>query len=242
MEKIISQEERIRRAEEIYYRRKLNNNNVRMPSSQVKQGRENRQFSLYKKMILQILICIFIYLIFSLIKETNYIFSENVLNKTKEFLSVDLNFTQISAQIGDFFQNNKDKFSFLTKWSDEENSENKEENTQNIEQEGDNAKEQTNSNQQENNLENANIEGEQASITQEATGIGGSKENTQTVQVAAKTTIEKTQMQIDAEYIKKNFSLTLPAKAKITSPYGKREPTEIISENHPHTSHSKPHL
>ena len=246
MEKIISQEERIRRAEEIYYRRKLNNNNVRMPSSQVKQGRENRQFSLYKKMILQILICIFIYLIFSLIKETNYIFSENVLNKTKEFLSVDLNFTQISAQIGDFFQNNKDKFSFLTKWSDEENSENKEENTQNIEneenkneqinnkneennqqsneennqqnndtnneenkQEGDNAKEQTNSNQQENNLENANIEGEQASITQETTGIGGSKEN-----------------------IKKNFSLTLPAKAKITSPYGKREPTEIISENH----------
>ncbi len=261
MEKIISQEERIRRAEEIYYRRRLNNNNVRMPSSQVKQGRENRQFSLYKKMILQILICIFIYLIFSLIKETNYIFSENVLNKTKEFLSVDLNFTQISAQIGDFFQNNKDKFSFLTKWSGGEDSENKEENTKNIEndenkneqienkneennqqnndanneenkQEGDNAKEQTNSNQQENNLENANIEGEQASITQEATGIGGSKENTQTVQVAAKTTIEKTQMEIDAEYIKKNFSLTLPAKAKITSPYGKREPTEIISENH----------
>ena len=58
MEKIISPEERIRRAEEIYYRRKLNNNDVRMPSSQVKGGKEKKQFSLYRKMLIQILICI----------------------------------------------------------------------------------------------------------------------------------------------------------------------------------------
>ena len=36
LEKTLSQEERIRRAEEIYYRRKLNNSDVRMPSSQVR--------------------------------------------------------------------------------------------------------------------------------------------------------------------------------------------------------------
>ena len=56
MEKTISPEERLRRAEEIYYRRKVRNNNVRMSSSQVKEENQKRQFSLYKKMALQILI------------------------------------------------------------------------------------------------------------------------------------------------------------------------------------------
>ena len=255
MEKIISQEERIRRAEEIYYRRKLNNNNVRMPSSQVKQGRENRQFSLYKKMVLQILICIFIYLIFSLIKETNYIFSESVINKTKEFLSIDINFAQISSNIGDFFQNNQDKFSFLTRlWNKEENINSENQNNESEESnniENNITNEQTNS---ENNNENEEINGEntnlqnsessqnsqvenneekKATISNENVGIGGNSKIEQTVQVsAAETSSKKTQMEIDAEYIKKNFSMVLPAKAKITSSYGKREPTEIVSENH----------
>ncbi len=254
MEKIISPEERIKRAEEIYYRRKINNNNVRMPSSQVKQERENRQFSLYKKMILQILICIFIYLIFSLIKETNYIFSESVINKTKEFLSIDINFAQISSNIGDFFQNNQDKFSFLTKlWNKEENINSENQNNENEEInniENNITNEQANS---ENNNENEEINGEntnlqnsessqnsqlenneeKATISNENVGIGGSSKIEQTVQVSAtETSSKKTQMEIDAEYIKKNFSMVLPAKAKITSPYGKREPTEIVSENH----------
>ena len=258
MEKTISPEERIRRAEEIYYRRKLNKNNVRMPSSQVKEGRENRQFSLYKKMILQILICIFIYLIFSLIKDTNYIFSESVLNKTKEFLNTDINFTEISGKVGDFYQNNKDKFAFLIKlWNKEEPSQNQEENNQNENnvENADQNEESTNENNQQNNeenqnsednkeesneqnnkeienSENENTEGKKASTNNEVTGIGGSNENVEAVKVSANTTSKKTQMQIDAEYIKENFSMTLPAKAKITSPYGKREPTEIISENH----------
>ena len=39
-------------------------------------------------------------------------------------------------------------------------------------------------------------------------------------------------MEIDAEYIKENFKLQLPVEGEITSPYGKREPTDIITENH----------
>ena len=85
MEKTISPEERIRRAEEIYYRRRENNNSVRMSSSQVKEENESRRISLYKKMVIQILTCILIYLVFSLIKEANYIFSADVMNKTKEY-------------------------------------------------------------------------------------------------------------------------------------------------------------
>ena len=39
-------------------------------------------------------------------------------------------------------------------------------------------------------------------------------------------------MEIDAEYIKKNFELQLPVKAKVTSAYGKREADEIVSVDH----------
>ena len=113
MERIISAEERVKRAEEIYYRRRLNNNDVRMPSSQVKGKGEKRQFSLYKKLIIQVLICILIYLIFSLIKEANYLFSENVINNAKGFLNTDINFQTISIEVGKFFENNKDKFNIF---------------------------------------------------------------------------------------------------------------------------------
>lgn len=153
MEKTISPEERIRRAEEIYYRRKLRNNNVRMSSSQVKEENQKRQFSLYKKMVLQILICILIYLIISLIKEANYLFSEDVIHKTKELLSTDINFQTISSQAEQFFQNNQDKWSFFSNWwnenqgdgQDSTNIENKE---QNVEQQ--NQSEESNLNMQQN--------------------------------------------------------------------------------------------
>lgn len=39
-------------------------------------------------------------------------------------------------------------------------------------------------------------------------------------------------MEIDAEYIKKNYKFKVPLKGSITSRYGKREKTEIISAYH----------
>ena len=130
MEKTISPEERIRRAEEIYYRRRLNNGSVRMSSSQVKDGKEKRKITLYKKVIIQVLICILIYLIFSLIKEANYIFSDEVLNKTKQFLTTDINFNNIANSVGGFIKENQDKLDFLSTWI---NGEEQQENTENLE-------------------------------------------------------------------------------------------------------------
>ena len=159
MERILSQEERIRRAEEIYYRRKLNNGDIRMPSSQVRDKTEKRQFSLYRKMAIQILICILIYLIFSLIKEANYLFSENIINKTKEFLNTDINFTIISSNINEFWKNNKDKFKIFTN-NEETNLENtnNEQTTQNTQQNNTATENttQTNTNAVENNT-NTNV-------------------------------------------------------------------------------------
>lgn len=218
LERTLSQEERIRRAEEIYYRRKLNNSDVRMPSSHVRDKTEKRQFSLYRKMAIQILLCVLIYLVFSLIKEANYLFSENVISKTQEFLSQDINFEVISSRVNEFWQNNKDKFSIFT--NNEEQNVNNEHNT-NVE----NINQNTENNEQ--NTENNTSQNEQAN--NETTGIGGSS-STENNQVDENT--KKSQMEIDAEYIKKNFELQLPVKAKVTSAYGKRESDEIVSADH----------
>lgn len=243
MEKTISPEERIRRAEEIYYRRKLNNNSVRMSSSQVKDGKEKRQFSLYKKAIIQILICILIYLIFSLIKQANYIFSEEVLNKTKEFLNTDINFEKIVENVGTFFQENQDKLDFLSSWLEENNegeqetNQENEQNTENINQENNeqqNSEEQNNEQQNEELKSSANeAQRNNTVVASTLTGIGGEDSNDVTVTTASTSnSADKTQMEIDAEYIKNNFSLQIPLKGTITSRYGEREETEIVSANH----------
>jgi murein DD-endopeptidase MepM/ murein hydrolase activator NlpD len=224
VEKTISPEERIKRAEEIYYRRRTKNGDIRMPSSQVMEKSENRQFSLYKKMILQILICILIYLIFSLIKDANYLFSEEVISRAKEFLNTDINFSAISEQIGKFWQENQEKFGFL-----------KQEETQNEiqNQESENKNEQK-ENEQTTSEENKQTENKLNEASQSnSVGIGGEVTNKEeVVQTSSQSSVQKTQMQIDAEYIKKNFNMQLPVKGGITSRYGKREPTEIVSENH----------
>lgn len=239
MEKTVSPEERIKRAEEIYSRRKTNNNSVRVSSTQVKDGQEKRRLSLYKKMILQILICILIYLIFSLIKEANYLFSETVLNKTREFLSQDINFEVVSSQVGQFFQDNQGKFNFLSNWlkddNEQENQNTEEQNTQNIIQnETNNQENNTIQNEQNNTTNSEQVNNTEVSNnTNNTVGIGGATSNEVTVATSSSSSsAEKTQMQLDAEYIKKNFKLQLPVKGNVTSGYGKRKATEIVSENH----------
>ena len=178
MEKTISPEERIRRAEEIYYRRREHNNSIRMSSSQVRGGNDTRRISLYKKMVIQILTCILIYLVFSLVKEANYIFSADIMNKTKEFLSTDINFGVIAEKVGQFFQDNQDKLDFLGSWlkddSENENQENtnQEENKQNENQNAeDHSNEQTN-NQQEQNTQMQNQQGQNTESENKTETIG----------------------------------------------------------------------
>lgn len=109
MERTLSPEERIRRAEEIYYRRKMQNGFTGSTRVNISSKKE---FSLFKKMILQIAICIVIYSIFYMIQNTNYIFSEDVLKKTNEILSYDMNLQKLYEQSIDYinsFINNIEK-------------------------------------------------------------------------------------------------------------------------------------
>ena len=92
MERIISDEEKIRRAIEISQRRNKNYGIQRTSKVNVDNKKD---YSLFKRMILQIIICLLIYSIFYLIRTTNYIFSEDVINQTSSILSYDINFYEL---------------------------------------------------------------------------------------------------------------------------------------------------
>ena len=76
MERTISVEEKIRRAEEIYERRKQGSTK---PVATVSINQEKKDIKLLKKMIIQILICISIYLIIYTIQNSETIFSKDFL-------------------------------------------------------------------------------------------------------------------------------------------------------------------
>ncbi len=209
----MSAEERIRRAEEIYQNRKRRRESgVRVSTSQVKTS-EKPEYNLYKKLILQIAICLVIYFIFYLIKNSNYLFSEDVIQKTKEFLSYDINFQNAYQECIEFYQKH------VQGWLEKDGQENYITNEV-VKEQVNSQVEDTNTIQNDINTETTNMQNE---VVQTSGGIGGAEE-TQTVTLS--------QMEIDANDIKANYSFVLPLKGTITSRYGPRQATEIVSANH----------
>ena len=96
MERALTPDEKIRRAEEIYARR--NSQRERTTVAKVNVNDKN-DLKLFKRIFLQITICVLIYIIFYLIQTTNYVFSDEVLTKTREILTYDINFNNIYNQI-----------------------------------------------------------------------------------------------------------------------------------------------
>lgn len=205
MERTISIEERIRRAEEIYNRRQ--NRDIRVSSSTVNSGQKTT-LPLFKKMILQLLICTVIYFIFYLIKIIITFFTR-CNGKTSEILKYDVNFNNLYNNAIVFI--NKQKQPNI-----EEN-----EKIQNEE------KEELQSNENKEPTEEKNEEEEK----KENNGVGGGG-NAEIVAVVSEPSAPKTQMELDADYVKENYNLILPIQGIVTSRFGKREPTDIISENH----------
>lgn len=97
MERIFSQDERIKRAEEIYARRQ--NLRERTKRATLNVSNTNKNFKLLKRIVLQIVICLLIYLIFYLVNTTNYSFSKEALGKTEELISSDADFKSIYQNI-----------------------------------------------------------------------------------------------------------------------------------------------
>lgn len=216
MERAISQEERIRRAEEIYSRRKNENKNNYYTTNKVRyQAASTRKIKakMIRKMIIQIAVCTIIYLAIYGIQNSNQIFSTQIINKAKEILAYDISIENVHNQFVEYFSNAQNKLNGIFNENNDENENN--ETTDNIESDNIEPK-----NEEFNAIEE-NIVQEQTS-QQEA--IGGAEEVAQVE--------EKSQEELDIDYVKQNTNIIWPLKGTITSRFGTRTPTEIVTANH----------
>lgn len=203
MEKTLSPDERIRRAEEIYYRKKSQATGKTFAKVNIS---EENNVGLFKKMILQILICAVIYSIFYMIKNTNYVFSEEVINKTKEILNYNIDIKKI-------YETSK-QYIFSSADVNTENTNTINDEIVNYNNSVVNAQEQNQTNDVNTSIElEQNIGGEDIEIVDE--------------------NINLTQMEQDAKDILATKSFIIPLKGTITSRYGIRTPkTPTVPKNH----------
>lgn len=210
MEKTMSVEDKIRRAEEIYYKRKEHD----LPAREIIKKQEKKDFKLLKKMIRQIIGCLLIYAFFYLIVNNNYIFSEDFTKKAKEILAQDIDFIKIYSWIYDS----------VNKINIQPNEENQETKIQ----------ENLNENIQNNN---ENIGGAEEILTGEVENADNSIEQpdkiekTENVEIAEN--VELSQEEKDINYIKETINFIKPIEGKISSMFGPRNPTTpTVPKNH----------
>lgn len=89
MERTLSQEERIRRAEEIYYKRR--NERRGIPQTTAININSKKEYKLLKKIIVQVLICVGIYAVIYGLQGKNDNFSVDSINYVKNTMSYDVN-------------------------------------------------------------------------------------------------------------------------------------------------------
>ena len=239
MEKSISQEERIRRAEEIYSRRRYNNRNgeslYRSGETRNRyQPQETRKIKgkMINKMIIQMIVCVIIYTCIYMLQYSNYLFSKDMVDKTKEVLSYDISIENLYNKSNEFFLNLQKKFNWgvNNEQNDNVNEEAQDQNTEETNIENSNAESSENTSEANNeNVDNSEISQNDASteVTNNDTtqlAVGGADETQQEE--------EKSQEEQDIEYVKQNVNIIWPIKGVITSRFGNRTPTEIVTANH----------
>lgn len=205
MEKTMSVEEKIRRAEEIYARRK---EGTQRKTATVTVNNENKKdIKLLKKMIIQIVVSLLIYLIIYIIQNNNYIFSEEFLNKANEILSYDMNFVQIYENL----KQNIDKGINKVK----ENNKGIIENTKNINEEA--------------------IGGGEENVIEDTSQIQNVDEvqNNEQQEEQKAETPQLSQEEQDIADIKATTTFIKPIEGTISSKFGQREPTTAtVPKNH----------
>lgn len=239
MEKSISQEERIRRAEEIYSRRRYNNRNgeslYRSGETRNRyQPQETRKIKgkMIDKMIIQMIICVIIYTCIYMLQYSNYLFSKDMVDKTKEVLSYDISIENLYNKSNEFFSNLQKKFNWgvNNEKNDNVNEEVQQENTEeaNTENTNTNTENGEANNENSENVENSEISQDTDNETNqnsEQLAVGEADETQQHEE-------EKSQEEQDVDYVKQNVSIIWPIKGVITSRFGNRTPTEIVTANH----------
>ena len=204
MDKAISVEERIKRAEEIYNKR----NGGYSSTSNIKKDKKKK--STTKKLFMQIFICLIIYLAFYVFTNSEYIFSEEFLNKIKSSFNQDSKIYGIYLNVKSFIE---DKISTNNEQTVENETQNEVSN------------ETTNEIEEEKKTEITNKVKEES--------IGGAEEKEENTSEKEKEEqkskeekkSEKTEMEQDAENIMKKIKFMVPVKGRISSTFGWRNPT-----------------
>ena len=210
MERTLTPEEKIKRAEEIYARRRSGHTRNKVATVNVS---EEKNYGLLKKMILQILICLLIYFLYYLIQNSNYVFSEDVINKTKEILSYDIDLQGMYTQFVNGFNNWS---AGIVDTSEQTNTIDTNVINQNV-------------------IQDSNVINTQNTLSQNAIG-GAELQNVvmENIQVSADENNEKQEEPLtDDEYIKSNFSFIKPVEGIVSSEFGLRDVANpVVSKNH----------
>lgn len=195
MEKTMSVEERIKRAEDIYNKR----NGIQYTKSKISKDKHKGNI---KKLFMQIFICLLIYIVFYTAKNRDYIFSEDFRNEVTVFLTEKTKISEWYSNAKEHFAN-KFNFSNNEEDIDENNSIQEEDNDMNSENDG-NVEDNTTGDAEDINVNNGK-------------NIGGSNENEELS--------EQEKMENDAKEIKRKISFITPVDGVISSTFGWRNPT-----------------
>ena len=230
MEKSMSVEERIRRAEQRYYNisnekygeieKNYNNNQKKNDTEKITTSKSKKNIK--KKLILQIMICLIIYGIFYFINNNDSLLSRDIKSKTQEILNTDINFSQLCLNIKNNIEKCFDNIQNKKENSDEKNTENTIEDIQN---------------------NNENIGGAIEDIDLQVGDTSEIEEIKKQDNVEITTNdnneqekneeVELSQIEQDANFIKENINIIKPINGTISSRYGLRNPTTItVPKNH----------
>ena len=198
MEKTMSVDERIRKAEEIYSRR--NGQNIR--SSVNKKEKKPERLKRTKKLFMQIFICLVIYIAFYAFTNKEYVFSEEFRNNIQEKIN-SINIEQTYQTVKSYIEN-------IFGIKEQLQTENIVQETENVENTENDVQEETNAIEVQNdeNIGGAEEENIENSLSNEEESID-----------------EQTQMEKDAEDIKSKISFINPIEGTISSTFGWRTPT-----------------
>lgn len=196
MERIISEQDRIRRAEEIAGRRKgtISARNINVTNTK-------KKMPLLTKIFIQTVVSMCIFGMAYFLAQNN----NPIIDNIRPVLEVDINLEQIYSELNNNFKSVTDWYNGFIDNTDE-----------NMQGQNENTNNESSIAVNEENTENSIVEN-----ANETVGVGGSDEN-----------ITLSQDEQDIAYIKENTSIIVPVQGTVTSGYGPRTPTDIISANH----------
>ncbi len=201
MERVMSVEERIKRAEDIYNKR----NGIQYTKSKNSKGKHKENV---KRLFMQIFVFLLIYIVFYTAKNREYIFSEDFRNEVDNFFNE-------KTKISEWYSNAKGYFTDKLNFNNNiENTESdsavqKENNTENPDDSNDNII-------KDNDKSNSNDNSKDAEVNN-GENIGGAYESEELS--------EQKKMENDAKEIKRKISFIVPLKGTISSTFGWRNPT-----------------